>query len=445
MNEHLSLSSQVLLSPIRAGLLPSQDNTVDVLVRVQSPDAPAGGARLRPAQSIALVIDRSGSMHGRPLAEARRCAEFVVSRLRPIDSVSVVQFDDRVERLWPAVPVGNGEAVRAAINRIHAGGNTNLHGGWLDGADSLDTLAGVGLKRVILISDGCANEGVTDATEIGLQCSALAARGVWTSTYGLGNNFNEDLMVEMARAGGGSHYYGDTAEDLMEPFQQELDLLANLALRQVELMVAAPDGFEVEMLNDLLTIEGGWRLSDLAWGAEAWAVVRVTVPVAAIAGIGDRVPVLRVTVTGQSLRGDPVALEKAGLTLPVLTGSAFDKLVADELVQRRTDEVAAGRVLTEMRDAVDEGDWLMVEKMLADAHAKFAGNEWVMSILEAIAEVAESRSRERMLKEARYSSAKLNARLAAKDESNMRLSAEDGPAYLRRKSLQGKGDLYTPV
>jgi Ca-activated chloride channel family protein len=94
------------------------------------------------------------------------------------------------------------------------------------------------LKRVILLSDGQANEGLTDAAAIAAQCAEWAARGVTTSTYGLGNSFNEELMVAMARAGGGNHYYGDTAEDLMDPFQQELELLGNLCLRDLRLSAA---------------------------------------------------------------------------------------------------------------------------------------------------------------------------------------------------------------
>ena len=71
MDKHLSLSSLIVLTPRRAGLLAGQDNTVEVLVRIQAPDAPVGHTAVRPPQAIALVIDRSGSMEGRPLAEAR--------------------------------------------------------------------------------------------------------------------------------------------------------------------------------------------------------------------------------------------------------------------------------------------------------------------------------------------------------------------------------------
>jgi Ca-activated chloride channel family protein len=175
MNAHLSLSTAVVLAPRRAGLRAGQDNLVEVLVRIQAPDAPPGPVAPRPPQALALVIDRSGSMHGRPLAEARRCAEVVVGKMRPTDAVALVQFDHRVQRLWPAVPLGDGVALRAAIAGIQAGGNTQLHGGWLEGAQALADgaadAAGHTFKRVILLSDGCANDGLTDTATIAAQCA----------------------------------------------------------------------------------------------------------------------------------------------------------------------------------------------------------------------------------------------------------------------------------
>lgn len=444
MNDHLSLSSTVLLTPGCAGLIAGRDNVVDVLVRIQGPDAPVGHTAVRPPQAVALVIDRSGSMEGRPLAEARRCAAYVVGKLRPTDAVSLVQFDNRVQRLWPAVPLGDGAPLRAAIAGIHSGGNTHLHGGWREGAETLSDVAGTGLKRVILLSDGQANEGLTDAAAIAAQCAEWAARGVTTSTYGLGNSFNEELMVAMARAGGGNHYYGDTAEDLMDPFQQELELLGNLCLRDLRLSAAVPDGVEVQMVNDLPRAEVGWRLPDLAWGAEAWAVLRLKVPAAALPPLGQMLSVLRVSVDGRNLEGDTVMLERARLALPVLSASAFDKLTDDELVSRRLVELAAADALSRMRTAADHGDWAAVDRLLEAASCQFAGNEWVAAVLAAMKGVAESRSRERMMKESMYSASKLRSRLSAKDEGVSFSVAEesiDRPAYLRRKPSQGKGDV----
>lgn len=367
MEAHLSLRSQVLLTPRRAGLKSEEDNVVEVLVRIQAPDAPAGHEAQRPPQALALVIDRSGSMSGRPLTEARRCADYVVGMLRPRDSVSLVQFDNRVERLVPALPLGDGSALRSAVAGIHAGGNTNLHGGWHEGAATLADVPGAGLKRVILLSDGQANEGLTDEEEIAVQCAQWAAEGVTTSTYGLGSRFNEELMVSIARAGGGNHYYGDTAEDLMEPFQQELELLGNLCLRDLRLGFSVADGVALTMLNDLPAVEGGWRLPDLAWGAEAWAVVRLTVPVTSLPAVGHQMTALRVSVVGMSLDGQAVQLERVGLSLPVLAPSAFEALMDDELVSRRLIELGAGEMLARMRKAAGQGDWDLVDTLLDQA------------------------------------------------------------------------------
>mgnify|MGYP001544911134 CR=1 FL=1 len=76
MNAHLSLASTVVLTPRRAGLCAGKDNAVEVLVRSQAPDAPVGHGAQRPPQALALGIDRSGSRAGRPLEEAKRCAEY---------------------------------------------------------------------------------------------------------------------------------------------------------------------------------------------------------------------------------------------------------------------------------------------------------------------------------------------------------------------------------
>ena len=96
-----------------------------------------------------------------------------------------------------------------------------------------------------------------------------------------------------------------------------------------------------------------------------------------------------------------------------------------------------------MRTAADHADWATVDRLLLEAGREFAGNEWVAAVLAAMTEIAQSRSRERMMKEALYSSTKFRSRLSAKDEDLQFSVAREsvaGPAYLRRKSSQGKGE-----
>lgn len=438
-----ALATQVLLQPGRAGLPAGQDAVVDVLLRLQAPARPADAAPVaRQPQALALVIDRSGSMQGIPLHEAKRCARMVVERLRPDDSLAIVEFDDTIRRIWPATPRGDGAAQIAAIDAIECGGSTNLHGGWHDGSQALTDVAGQGLKRVILLSDGFANQGLLDPDVIASECTRMAALGVSTSTYGLGEHFNEELMVRMARAGGGNSYYGDKAEDLMEPFERELDLLDHLCLRDLRLTATAPDGVTVQLLNDLPSAGAAWRLPDLAWSAEAWAVLRVTVPASAQRALGERVVVLRVAVCGLDATGTPVELEKTGLSLPVVTVDAHAALPMDTLVHRRVSELAVAQELLRMRQAASAGDWAAVESLLAQAIRQFADNEWVQSVLESMKQIAAQRERRRLMKEAQYSASAMNLRLSAHDEDvhySMLQESKSVASYLRRKRAQGKG------
>jgi Ca-activated chloride channel family protein len=435
---------QLLIQPLRAGLCAGRTQAFEVLIRVQAPDhVPASdGEAMRGPHALAVVIDRSGSMKGKPLAEARRCVQFVISRLAATDLLALVQFDHRVERLWPAVPIRDGASVRAALDRVQAGGTTNLHGGWVHGADSLDDVAGEGLKRVILLSDGCANEGITETAEIARQCAQWAERGITTSTYGLGRDFNEDLMVAMARSGGGSHYYGDTADDLMEPFERELDLIGRLVLRRPQLRIHAAEGVEVTMINTLeRSAEAGWFLPDLAAGAEAWALVSVRVPSGRVTDTGALVELFQAVVCAQTADGASATVPTVSLKLPVLTPAAHEALVEDELVRRRQSELEAADLLAQTRSLATAGHWDRVDALLKQARERFGGNPWLADVVQAMQELAEQRDDRRLEKEVTYFREAAHARLASPAEA-LSMAANDAleiPSFLRRKVRQGKG------
>ena len=230
-------------------------------------------------------------------------------------------------------------------------------------------------------------------------------------------------MVEMAKRGGGNHYYGDTAADLFEPFAEEFDFISSLCARHVRLSLAAAPGVTVRLLNDY-PVDGDAgipviRLPDIAFGAEAWALVELEIPAGlAVEGAGQ---LLQAAVTASTPEGEPLAFADATLTLPAMPVSAWETLLNDPLVVTRQAELAAGKLLEQARAAAEFGDWATVERLLAEARQRFADQPWVIEVLESMAELARSMDTARFRKEALYSSRKMNSRLSAKERSQLRL------------------------
>ena len=441
--------SQIIIQPLKPVLIEGHAQKLEVLIRVQAPDRPDNPEKARLPYHLAFVIDRSGSMSGHPIVEAVRCVRHMVDRLAPSDTAALVVFDDRITTLVPAAQVGDRKRLHAALASVHSGGSTNLHGGWQAGSDSLlpDARAAA-MARVILLSDGNANVGtLRDTASIAACCAKAAEAGVTTSSYGLGRDFNEDLMVSMAERGGGNHYYGDTATDLLEPFAEEFDFISNLYARQIRLMLAAPTGVTIRLLNDY-PVEGeaimpAIRLPDLAYGAEAWALVELEVSAGlAVSGAGQ---LLQAAVTAATPEGDPIAFADTTLTLDAVPSAVWTTLLPDPLVQSRIAELGASRLLEQTRQAAETGDWPAVRHALKEARARFADQPWLIEVLENMVAIAETMDIARFRKEALYSSKKMGRRLSAKEETLLNLDNQaDIPSFLRRKVDQGKAQFGGP-
>ncbi|WP_315817986.1 vWA domain-containing protein [Paraflavitalea speifideaquila] len=117
--------------------------------------------------NISLVLDRSGSMRGDKIAFARKAAAFVVEQLGQEDVLSIVNYDDRVEITSPSAPVKNKEALIKKILALQDRGSTNLTGGMLEGyTQVINTKKDGYVNRVLLMTDGLANMGITDPEQI---------------------------------------------------------------------------------------------------------------------------------------------------------------------------------------------------------------------------------------------------------------------------------------
>jgi Ca-activated chloride channel family protein len=256
--------------------------TLDLLLSVAPPPLPpTAAARPRPPLNLALVIDRSGSMEGEKLSHARKAARLLIRGLTPRDRLAIVTFDQEATVLVPSRQVENRRPFLRAIDNIESGGTTALFDGWLAGARQVaEHLLPEGFNRVLLLSDGDANEGLTEAAAIAERVSGLNERGISTSAFGLGAGFDEDLMSAIAAAGDGTLAHIESPKHLRELYACELNGLASTVGHQVRLSIRTKHGAElVDVLNDFPQMsEGNYQLPNLRYGQELAVGMRLQLP-----------------------------------------------------------------------------------------------------------------------------------------------------------------------
>jgi Ca-activated chloride channel family protein len=233
----------------------------------------------------------------------------------------------------------------------------------------------------------------------------------------------------------GNQYYGQTADDLMDPFREELALLEALCARNPRLMLKPAAGIGMKVLNNYpVTAEGHVRLPALAYDGEAWALLRLTVP----AGLSvTAAPLVVAQLAYTTLDGDECVTGNQTLNLPRVPAAAYGAIAEDELVARRSAEVAVAQLQVRARSAAQQHQWNEVDALLKQSQKIAKDNPWASSVIEELSQLAARRDSAMYAKEAAYSSRRMCARLAPQEES-AELSISDEPMFLRRKSAQGK-------
>jgi len=252
-------------------------------IEFTAPEASRGSAST--PLNLALVIDRSGSMGGGKLERAKLAVGQILDLMRPVDSVTIVDFDNVVSVTAEAdsITPGTRTEMKTMVNRLRPRGSTDLGGGWLTGCERVALRQSDGrVNRTLLLTDGEANVGITGIPELSQHTSALFERGVSTSTFGIGLDFNEHLLEAMANRGGGNYYYIDSNPRIAELLMEEFKDLAAVTLKDVVLEFNFPEGVAAELLGDWRMEKAGNRfvvnLSDLPANRQVNLFIKLLTP-----------------------------------------------------------------------------------------------------------------------------------------------------------------------
>jgi Ca-activated chloride channel family protein len=342
-----------------AKLEAGREQTVDVLIRITPPALSTSRPNWkgRPDLNLSLVLDRSGSMEGEKMIRAREAAMFCVDQMLATDRLSVVTFDDHIDVLFPNEPVTNKKAMKDLIARVTARNSTALHEAWVRGGLTVsEHMLDQGINRVVLITDGLANVGVTSTDEIVTQAMGLFQRGVSTSTIGIGADFNEDLLMPMAQSGGGNAWHVVEPDDMQKIFQIELEGLIAQFAHTVSLSLIPADGVRVvDVLNDFeYTETGRYRLPNLQAGSPLNIVVQLRAGAQEV-GTQMRLLDLRLGFTPQDAKNAEVL--KQAHTIEFAGQTEVERSPVNDDVMKTVQFLMNARARNEAMKRMDLGDY----------------------------------------------------------------------------------------
>ncbi len=199
----------------------------------------------RPRLNIALVIDRSSSMSGDRIIQAKIASKQVLDLLSTDDIFSLISYDNDAEVLVPATKIGNRHKIEKMIDALSPRGSTALYAGVQAGGTEIKKFFDQNqVNRVILLSDGQANIGPSSPSVLGDLGRELGSKGISVSTIGLGLGYNEDLMTQLAIQSDGNHAFVETPDQLSKFMSLTFGTALAVVGQQIELEVELPKGLK---------------------------------------------------------------------------------------------------------------------------------------------------------------------------------------------------------
>jgi Ca-activated chloride channel homolog len=324
--------------------------------------------QLRPL-NMALVIDKSGSMADMDkLTRVKSALLNLVNQLRESDVLSITVFDSHAAVLMPARTLRDKEYVKRLIRGIEPGSSTNIHAGLMLGYhEALKNYSREATNRVVLLTDGIANQGVTNPDRIAQDSLRFNDRGIDLSTIGVGLDLNKDLLRSLAKSGRGLFHFVADTEDITKVFVKEVQSLVSPVASEPNLEIEYDSDLEMEQLYgyEPRFHRNGISIKLDNMNSGMTQVVLLRFRLARRPSDNLRVPV-RVRLTYYDLEQNRQVVKTDEAYLRWRDGGTSDMLVDEEVGKNYTIAVLA-QAIHDMAEASEARRYREAERLLGDA------------------------------------------------------------------------------
>jgi len=251
---------------------PAKASSIGVMVEINAPAKLDTAVINRQPRGIVFVVDRSGSMGGGRIEVVKSTILDILGQLDKSDYLAVVAFDDTSDVVQPMAQVGsiNLAALRKTIGQIEPGGSTNLERGFRVGLAEAATAPATVETTLVLLSDGHANQGSQNPIELGRLAAAATEHLITTSTLGIGEQYDERILVGMSNTGNGNHFAAVNFAEAALGLNEEISGLLTRTLSGLKVTVRTQGAIQREarittphFVHRSQTLDGGDKVFEL--------------------------------------------------------------------------------------------------------------------------------------------------------------------------------------
>ena len=352
--------------------------------------------------NLCFVLDRSGSMMGTPLKTVKDAAHRIIDRMTERDRISIIAFDHKAEVLVKNQLATDLDAIKRRIDGLRAGGGTCIDDGLKLGISELAKEKEDFVSQLLLLTDG-ENEHGDNARAMKL-ADVATGYNLTVSTLGFGDHWNQDVLEQIADAGGGSLNYIQRAEEAIATFGRLFTRIQSVGLTNAFLNIELADGTRLADLKpvaqvapetvELTTVQEGnqamIRIGDLmkdqprvillnlyipqlAAGTATVGQLQVTYDDPAIGATGQRSETVPIEIAAMD---DYVPKEDAGVQQNILALAKYRQTqIAEDKLKAGDRQGAVTMLQSAVNTAIQMGDTNAATVLQENATQLQAGQE----------------------------------------------------------------------
>nr|WP_309576006.1 von Willebrand factor type A domain-containing protein [Moraxella osloensis] len=211
-----------------------------IKVAIKADDPTINKQSTLPPANLVFLVDVSGSMSDNDkLPLVKSSLKMLTKQLRPQDTISIVTYAGRTQVTLPATRGSDTDKILAAIDSLDASGSTNGEAAIkLAYQQAKIHYKKDGINRILMMTDGDFNVGVSDVDEMLDIIRRERDSGVSLSTFGFGEgNLNDHMMEQVADNGNGNYSYIDSLSEAKKALLDEMSATFNTVAKDVKVQV----------------------------------------------------------------------------------------------------------------------------------------------------------------------------------------------------------------